>query len=254
MPLLQIKNVSHLYLSKNEAAAALEDITLSVEKGEFISLLGPSGCGKTTLLSIVSGLMKPTEGSVTISGHNVLENREDIGYMLQQDYLFPWKTIKENILIGPKLLKKLDDEHEASALSLLEQIGLGDVLGKFPRELSGGMRQRVALVRTLATNPTLLLLDEPFSALDFQTKLKLEDLVSSTLKSFGKTAILVTHDIGEAVAMSDRIFLLSPHPGKIHKEFIVPEEVRNLSPFTARNHPDYNEVFQAIWKEMEQYA
>ena len=116
------------------------------------------------------------------------------------------------------------------------------------------MRQRVALVRTLATNPSLLLLDEPFSALDFQTKLKLEDLVSSTLKSFGKTAILVTHDIGEAVAMSDRIFLLSPHPGKIHKEFIIPNEVRDLSPFTARNHPDYNEIFQSIWKEMEQYA
>ena len=134
MPLLQIENVSHLYLSKNEASVALEDITLSVEKGEFISLLGPSGCGKTTLLSIVSGLMKPTEGSVTISGHNVLENREDIGYMLQQDYLFPWKNIKENILIGPKLLNKLDQEHEANAVALLEQIGLGDVLAKFPRE------------------------------------------------------------------------------------------------------------------------
>lgn len=254
MPLLQIENVSHLYLSKNEASVALEDITLSVEKGEFISLLGPSGCGKTTLLSIISGLMEPTEGAVTISGHNVLENREDIGYMLQQDYLFPWKTIKENILIGPKLLKKLDQEHSANAIALLEQIGLGDVLEKFPRELSGGMRQRVALVRTLATNPSLLLLDEPFSALDFQTKLKLEDLVSSTLKSFGKTAILVTHDIGEAVAMSDRIFLLSPRPGKIQKEFTIPEEVRNLAPFMARNHPEYNEIFQAIWKEMEQYA
>ena len=254
MPLLQIENVSHLYLSKNEASVALEDITLSVEKGEFISILGPSGCGKTTLLSIISGLLVPTEGAVTISGHNVLKNREDIGYMLQQDYLFPWKTIKENILLGPKLLNKLDHKHEANAIALLEQIGLRDVLDKFPRELSGGMRQRVALVRTLATNPSLLLLDEPFSALDFQTKLKLEDLVSSTLKSFGKTAILVTHDIGEAVAMSSRIFLLSPHPGRIHKEFTVPDEVRDLTPFAARNHPLYNDVFQAIWKEMEQYA
>lgn len=253
MPLLTIENVSHLYLSKTQASIALENISLTIEEGEFISLLGPSGCGKTTLLSIISGLFKPTEGNVNLYGKDVLANRQDIGYMLQQDYLFPWKTIKENILIGLKLLKQLDPKHEEQTIALLEEIGLKDVLTKFPRELSGGMRQRVALVRTLATNPTLLLLDEPFSALDLQTKLKLEDIVSSTLKSFKKTAILVTHDIGEAVAMSDRVFLLSPKPGKIHMEFDIPKELRALSPFDARNHPDYSDVFQLIWKEMEQF-
>ncbi|OCA81909.1 ABC transporter ATP-binding protein [Pradoshia sp. D12] len=252
MPLLSIENVSHLYLSKSQTSIALENISMSIEEGEFISFLGPSGCGKTTLLSIISGLFKPTEGSVKLYGKDVLIHRQDIGYMLQQDYLFPWKTIKENILIGLKLLKQLDQKHEEQTISLLEEIGLKDVLTKFPRELSGGMRQRVALVRTLATNPTLLLLDEPFSALDLQTKLKLEDIVSSTLKSFKKTAILVTHDIGEAVAMSDRVFLLSPKPGKIHKEFDIPNELKGLSPFNARNHPAFSDVFQLIWKEMEQ--
>ncbi len=252
MPLLSIENVSHLYLSKLQASIALENISMSIEEGEFISFLGPSGCGKTTLLSIISGLFKPTEGIVKLHDKDVLVHRQDIGYMLQQDYLFPWKTIKENILIGLKLLKQLDQKHEAQALSLLEEIGLKDVLTKFPRELSGGMRQRVALVRTLATNPTLLLLDEPFSALDLQTKLKLEDIVSTTLKSFKKTAILVTHDIGEAVAMSDRVFLLSPKPGRIHKEFHIPNELKGLSPFEARNHPVFSDVFQLIWKEMEQ--
>ena len=252
MPLLSIEHVSHLYLSKLQASLALEDISLSIEEGEFISLLGPSGCGKTTLLSIIAGLFKPTEGQVKLYGQDVLTNRQDIGYMLQQDYLFPWKTIKENILIGLKLLKQLDEEHEEKAISLLEEIGLNDVLTKFPRELSGGMRQRVALVRTLATNPMLLLLDEPFSALDLQTKLKLEDIVSSTLKSFKKTAVLVTHDIGEAVAMSDRVFLLSPRPGKIHMEFDIPAELKELPPFEARNHSAFTDVFQLIWKEMEQ--
>ena len=252
MSLLTIENVSHLYLSKTQASIALEHISLDIEEGEFISFLGPSGCGKTTLLSIIAGLFKPTEGSVKLYGQDVLIHRQDIGYMLQQDYLFPWKTIKENILIGLKLLKQLDETKEKQTISLLEEIGLKDVLTKFPRELSGGMRQRVALVRTLATNPALLLLDEPFSALDLQTKLKLEDIVSNTLKSFKKTAILVTHDIGEAVAMSDRVFLLSPKPGKIHMEFTIPDELKDLDPFEARNHPTFSDVFQLIWKEMEQ--
>lgn len=251
MSLLEINNISHLYLSKAEASVALENISLKVEQGEFISFLGPSGCGKTTLLSIIAGLLIPTEGQVVISGKDVMQKRQDIGYMLQQDYLFPWKTIKENILIGLKLLNQLDNEQENRSIALLEQMGLVNVLEKFPRELSGGMRQRVALVRTLATNPSLLLLDEPFSALDLQTKLKLEDLVSNTLKSFNKTAILVTHDIAEAVSMSDRVILLSPKPGKIHKEFYIPDELRQMPPFEARNLASYQDVFQLIWKEME---
>ena len=171
--------------------------------------------------------------------------------MLQQDYLFPWKTIRENVLLGLKTQHKKQIELELKALKLLNEIGITNMENAYPSELSGGMRQRVALVRTLATNPKLLLLDEPFSALDYVTKLKLENLVFSTLKSFQKTAVLVTHDIGEAIAMSDRIYLFAAKPGRLYKTFHVPDEVKTLPPFEARNSPAYSSLFQTIWKEFE---
>lgn len=251
MSFLTVQNIHHTYFSKTSATTALSDISLTVEEGEFVSLLGPSGCGKTTLLSIISSLLKPTQGTVLLENMPVTTAKSQIGYMLQQDYLFPWKTIEENILMGLKLTKQLNQKTTAAALGLLNQIGLTGVEKQLPRQLSGGMRQRVALVRTLATEPKLLMLDEPFSALDYQTKLKLEDLVSQTLDEFGKTAILVTHDIGEAIAMSDRVFLLSPSPGRIHKIFTMPEELRTISPFEARNHEVFSSIFQTIWKELE---
>lgn len=251
MNFLKIKDVRHTYFTKTSATTALSNISLDIEEGEFISFLGPSGCGKTTLLSIIAGLVKPTEGVVTLEGKLIDTKKNDIGYMLQQDYLFPWKTIEENILLGLKISKQLDAQKKQQTLQLLTRMGLTGVEKQYPRQLSGGMRQRVALVRTLATEPKLLMLDEPFSALDFQTKLHLEDHVSQTLKSFHKTAILVTHDIGEAIAMSDRIFLFTARPGQIYRTFIIPEELRKLPPFQARNHERYQQLFQIIWKEME---
>ncbi len=252
MGFLDVIDVSHIYFSKESTTTALLDVSFTVDKGEFISLLGPSGCGKTTLLSIISGLIEPTFGTITLENERVGTNNRHIGYMLQQDYLFPWKTIEENILLGLKLMSRLDQQTRKTALALLEKMGLYNVEDKYPKELSGGMRQRVALVRTLATEPKVLLLDEPFSALDFQTKLKLEDLVFNTLKQFNKTAILVTHDIGEAIAMSDRIYLFSKRPGTIVREFTVPDELRHLEPFQARNHPTYNDLFQIIWEELNE--
>ncbi|MGG3466438.1 ABC transporter ATP-binding protein [Neobacillus pocheonensis] len=251
MSFLKVQDIHHTYFTKATATTALSDISLTVEEGEFVSFLGPSGCGKTTLLSIISSLLKPTQGTVLLENKPVSTSRNEIGYMLQQDYLFPWKTIEENILLGLKLSQKLNDNSKTSALNLLKQIGLSGVEKHLPKQLSGGMRQRVALVRTLTTEPKLLMLDEPFSALDYQTKLKLEDLVSLTLNEFGKTAILVTHDIGEAIAMSDRVFLFSANPGRIHKTFEMPAELRRLSPFEARNHEAYQGIFQTIWKELE---
>ncbi|MHC0038949.1 ABC transporter ATP-binding protein [Pseudoneobacillus sp. C159] len=251
MSFLTIENVNHTYFTQTSATTALSDVSIEIKEGEFISFLGPSGCGKTTLLSIIAGLIKPTEGKVLLERNPINPSANEIGYMLQQDYLFPWKSIEENILLGLKISNRLTEESRKSALDLLKKMELGPVEKQAPKQLSGGMRQRVALVRTLATEPKILMLDEPFSALDYQTKLKLEDLVSQTLKAFGKTAILVTHDIGEAIAMSDRIYLFGAKPGRVHKIFHIPEELRNLSPFNARSHEQYSPIFQMIWKELE---
>ncbi|WP_100405179.1 ABC transporter ATP-binding protein [Bacillus solitudinis] len=251
MSTLRLSDVSMTYLSKTEATTAIEHIDLVVEDGEFISLLGPSGCGKTTLLSLIGGLLSPTTGEITLNGTNVTQIEANTGYMLQQDYLFPWLSIESNIMIGQTILGHDSKKGKDFALSLLDQMGLLDKKNQYPSQLSGGMRQRVALVRMLATNPSLMLLDEPFSALDYQTKLKLEDLVFTTLKAEQKTAILVTHDIGEAIAMSDRVILLSPRPGKIHTIFEMPSELRHSLPFEARQSSLYNEQFQLIWKELE---
>jgi NitT/TauT family transport system ATP-binding protein len=251
MSFLAINKIHHTYFTKASTTTALSNVSLQIEEGEFVSFLGPSGCGKTTLLSIISGLLKPTEGTVLLENKPISTKKNNIGYMLQQDYLFPWKTIEENVLLGLKLSNQLNEKSKSAALQLLTQIGLNGVEKQLPKQLSGGMRQRAALVRTLATEPKLLMLDEPFSALDYQTKLKLEELVSKTLREFHKTAILVTHDIGEAIAMSDRVFLFSIRPGRLYHTFHIPEELRRLSPFEARNHVLYSNLFQTIWKELE---
>ncbi|UGB29898.1 ABC transporter ATP-binding protein [Metabacillus sp. B2-18] len=252
MSFLLVDHVHHIYLTKDSATVALEGIQLSIEEGEFVSFLGPSGCGKTTLLSIIAGLIKPIEGTVSIANKPITKPDELIGYMLQQDYLFPWKTIEENVTLGLKITNQKTPETTEKTLDLLRKMGLDSVEKQFPSQLSGGMRQRAALVRTLATNPQILLLDEPFSALDYQTKLKLEDLVVQTLKDFNKTAILVTHDIGEAIAMSDRIFVFSAKPGRLSRTYLIPKEIRELPPFYARQHPKFSELFQQIWKELDQ--
>jgi NitT/TauT family transport system ATP-binding protein len=251
MSFLTIRKLYHCFFTEKEASLVLANIELEMKEGEFISFLGPSGCGKTTLLSIIAGLLHPLEGSVEIDGETVTEPSAAIGYMLQQDYLFPWKTIEGNIVTGLRITDTYNSETRENALNLLRQVGLEDVEQLYPRQLSGGMRQRAALVRTLATNPKILLLDEPFSALDYQTKIKLEELVYSLLKKFQKTSVLVTHDIEEAISMSDRIFLLRTKPGRIAKVITVPEEIRSLSPFQARQHPVFTKLFQTIWKELE---
>lgn len=252
MGFLKLEHIHHSYFSNTQAKEVLRNINLEIREGEFVSFIGPSGCGKTTLLSIIAGLFPSTNGNVYIDGEEIsAQNQALIGYMLQQDYLFPWKTIEENVTIGLKIMERSNKTHKVTANALLREVGLPHVGSNFPRELSGGMRQRVALARTLAVNPKILLLDEPFSALDYQSKLKLEDLVVETLKAYQKTAILVTHDIGEAIAMSERVFLFSANPGSLHRVFEIPEALRKLSPFDVRQHPAYSDVFQTIWKELE---
>jgi len=253
MTVLELTGVHHSYFSTKGYTRAIQDINFSVEKGEFISLLGPSGCGKSTILSIIGRLIQPTSGDIWIDNEKLEKSNAEIGYMLQQDYLFPWKTIWDNVLLGPKVQQRQTEEIESRAKELLHQVGLDGVLTDYPKELSGGMRQRAALVRTLMNDPEIFLLDEPFSSLDFQTKLKLEDLVAAILKKYNKTTILVTHDIGEAIAMSDRIIMMRANPGSIHKVYEVNEALRNETPMNARKHQAYQPLFDTIWQEFEQH-
>ncbi|WP_426453702.1 ABC transporter ATP-binding protein [Paenibacillus sp. S-38] len=244
---VELEKVSHVYVNGRGAYPALQEISLTVRQGEFVSLIGPSGCGKTTLLSLISGLLKPTAGSIRVYGERVEEGVQRIGYMLQQDYLFPWRTIGANASLGLELLGRLDEAAQERVDGLMNEMGLGGHSQRYPHQLSGGMRQRVALVRTLATEPDVLLLDEPFSALDYQTKLQLEELVAGTLKARGKTAVLVTHDITEAVAMSDRVIVLQPNPGRLLADLEVPERIRGASPLKARETEGFHELFHRLW-------
>ncbi|AIQ59045.1 ABC transporter ATP-binding protein [Paenibacillus borealis] len=251
LPVVELKEITHAYLGDREASLAIEDFNLSVGQGEFVSLVGPSGCGKTTLLSIIAGLLRPSRGEVLLSGRATTGPSPEVGYMLQQDYLFPWRSIQDNALLGLELTGRLDEASRSKTLQLLADMGLAGKELAFPAQLSGGMRQRVALVRTLATDPGLLLLDEPFSALDYQIKLQLEDLVSETLMRRGTTAILVTHDLSEAIAVSSRVILLQRNPGRIRRIFQVPEDIRSTPPLYARDLPGFAELFHEVWKEME---
>lgn len=252
MSFLTLQNVSHYYFSKTGYMKALEDVDFSVDKAEFISLIGPSGCGKSTVLSLIAQLMKQTEGKILVDGTPLANSPIQIGYMLQQDYLFPWRTILENVTIGPKIQGKLNEKQIDKAKELLQEVGLENVGDKYPGELSGGMRQRAALVRTLMNDPEILLFDEPFSALDYVTKLHLENLVASLMKTYNKTAVLVTHDLAEAIAMSDRILLMERSPGRIGKTFTIPDALRKETPFLVRRHEAYQAIFDKIWHHIQE--
>ena len=245
-----MNHVTHYYFSKAKATQALKNVSFSVEEGEFVSILGPSGCGKSTLLSLLANIIHPTEGKISLNDQPISTLDDSIGYMLQQDYLFPWKTIMDNVLLGPKIKKTIQSSTNEKADKMLKEVGLHKITKSYPNALSGGMRQRVALVRTLITDPEILLLDEPFSALDYVTKLTLEDAVADLLATYKKTTVLVTHDIGEAISMSDRIIIMDTNPGSIKRMYDVPLELRNERPFNVRRHPKYQRIFDKVWNEL----
>lgn len=248
--LVRISNLSLIYQSIDSETLALTDINLEIKREEFIAIVGPSGCGKTTILSLIAGLMKPSAGEITIAGENPNPKSDLCAYMFQRDNLLPWRTIEKNIYFGLELKHKNSNENKAYALNLVEKYGLKEFLKKHPSELSGGMRQRVALIRTLSLKPELLLLDEPFSALDYQTRLTLCDDIFSIIKREKKTAILVTHDIQEAISMADRIIVLTARPGKI-KAIHKLNFDKNLTPFNRRNTEQAKELFDIIWQEIQ---
>lgn len=247
--LLEFKNVKYFYQTKENEINALEDITFSIKERDFTSIVGPSGCGKTTILSLTAGLLVPTEGEIILDGKPIEKNDSRIGYMFQRDHLFEWRTIWQNIILGLELQKKhKDPEKLAFAEELLKKYDLYNFKNKKPRQLSGGMRQRVALIRTLVLEPALLLLDEPFSALDFQTRLKVCDDVYDIIKSEQKTALLVTHDISEALSMSDRIIILTKRPARVKD--IVDISFQGATPLGKREDSEFGKYFEMIWRNL----
>lgn len=214
-PKLEVRGVSYSYHSLEGETPALTNISFTAEAGEFLAVVGPSGCGKSTLLSLLCGLAEPEAGSVLIDGRPLAEARDTIGYMLQKDHLFEWRSILSNVSLGLEIQKRLNDDSRSQLFQMLKTYGLDQFQNKKPSQLSGGMRQRAALIRTLALKPDLLLLDEPFSALDYQTRLSVCDDISSIIRRTRKTAILVTHDLSEAISVADRIIVLSPRPATV---------------------------------------
>lgn len=250
--IVQIDDISITYYTLTEETQALKNLSLNIYEDEIVGIVGPSGCGKSTLLSIVSGLIKPTKGRVKVNGKVVDKPLKNIGYMFQTDNLFEWRNILDNVLIGLEIQNKLDDNYLEKAKDMLTDYGLGDFIYSYPNQLSGGMRQRVALIRTLLLEPDLLLLDEPFSALDYQTRLAISDEIGIILKEKKKTAIMVTHDIAEAISMCDRVVILTNRPGTI-KEIIeiVLTCPNGNSPLKCREAQEFRHYFNRIWKELD---
>ena len=238
---LKFERVEMRYHTKNSETVAVKDLSFSVKQGEFLAVVGPSGCGKTTLLSLAAGLLKPSAGKIENGGVT-------FGYMLQKDELFPWRTIEKNVFLPLEIQRCNTPERRQKVLSLAEKYGLKDFLKSFPRELSGGMRQRAALIRTLAAEPDVLLLDEPFSALDYQTRLNVCDDVYRIIKSEKKTAVLITHDISEAVSVADEAIVLSRRPATLVAEYTLPfgEE----TPLKRRENPAFSLWFERLWKDL----
>lgn len=241
---LEIDKINYTYQTKEAQTLALENVSFCVEKGSFISIVGPSGCGKSTLLNLICGIEKADSGEI------VINDNLKIGYMLQHDHLFEWRSVYRNVLLGLEIRKQKTPSKIKLVNTLLSRYGLMDFRNSNPSELSGGMRQRAALIRTLALEPDILLLDEPFSALDYQTRLTVCDDIASIIKSERKTAILVTHDLAEAISVGDSICVLTKRPGKIKKIIPVIFKDKNLRPMERRNCPEFNQYFNMLWKEL----
>ena len=245
---LKIQDLSINYHSALSETVAIKNMNFDVYQDEFVTIVGPSGCGKSTFLSAVSGLIKPSEGDITINSKS--KTSQTVGYMFQQDCLFPWKTIKQNVLLGLEIKNMKNKYSEEYVLNLLDKYGLSKFLNYYPSQLSGGMRQKAALIRTLALNPEILLLDESFSALDYQTRINISQEICEIIKNEKKTAVLVTHDISEAVSLSDRVIIFSARPSKVKKILDINFSKPNISFHEKRKDEKFNKYFDIIWSEL----
>ncbi|GAA0280645.1 ABC transporter ATP-binding protein [Faecalicatena contorta] len=249
-PILELKNINYAYHTLEGETKALTDISFSIASGEFVAIVGPSGCGKSTLLSIISGLLEPEKGLLKTNGKYLRESTMNIGYMLQHDHLFEWRTVYSNVLLGLEIQHMLSAKSKAKAKELLELYGLKQFSNSKPSELSGGMRQRAALIRTLVLEPDILLLDEPFSALDYQTRLSVGDDIGQIIRNAHKTALLVTHDLSEAVSLADRVIILTERPATIAKIVPITFTLEKDTPLLRRNAPEFKNYFNIIWEEL----
>ena len=248
---LRLENISKTYQAKNGEIEALKDVNFSVEEGEFVSIIGPSGCGKSTLLSIVAGLEKKSSGEIYMDGFPTEGISSKIGYMLQKDSLLEWRTIYKNVIFGLEITHRKTKENERYVEELLKKYNLYDFKDKYPTQLSGGMRQRVALIRTLAIRPEILLLDEAFSALDYQTRITVTKDIYEILKNENVTALMVTHDISEAISMSNRVVVLTKRPATVKRIEKIDFEMENRNPMNARKSPKFSKYFDSLWKELD---
>ena len=251
-PILEVKNVSKKYQAKQGEVLAIENINFKVKKGEFISIIGPSGCGKSTLLSIISGLEEKTSGEIFLDGEKIEGLSDKIGYMLQKDCLLDWRTIFSNSILGLEIKGILNDENKKYVEDLLKKYSLYEFKDKYPSELSGGMRQRAALIRTLATRPKMLLLDEAFSALDYQTRIMVTNDIYGILRKENITTVMVTHDISEAISMSDKVIVLTKRPGTIKDIHKIEFGIENRNPINCRESPKFSQYFNTLWKDLRE--
>ena len=250
--ILKVENLSKKYQNKEGEVQALKNINFRIKPGEFVSIIGPSGCGKSTLLSIIAGLEEKTTGKIYLEGKEINGVSAEIGYMLQKDCLLEWRNILSNTMFGLEVKGIKTKENQKYVESLLKKYNLYDFKNKYPSELSGGMRQRVALIRTLAIRPKILLLDEAFSALDYQTRIMVTNDIYAILKKEKITALIVTHDISEAISMSDRILVLSNRPGTIKDIHKIDFETKNRTPLNTRKNPKFSQYFNVLWKELRE--
>ena len=257
--LFEIQHLSYAYHTMQGETPALSDITFTVNSGDFVAIVGPSGCGKSTLLNLLAGMLTPESGTLLLNGTPLTaDSRRHIGYMLQQDYLLEWRSIFRNAILGPEMQHHNTLEVQEAVRNMLSAYGLDSFQNARPSELSGGMRQRAALIRTLALQPDLLLLDEPFSALDYQTRLEVSDDIGGILRREKRTAVLVTHDLSEAISLGNRVIVLSGRPARVIASVPIAFAhdkctAEPLSPLARRNAPEFAGYFNHIWKELREH-
>lgn len=246
--MIDIDRVNHLFPG---GVSAVSNINLKIKAGEFVSVVGPSGCGKTTLLNLIAGLIPLNDGTISVAGSPPRAGRHDVVYMLARDSLFPWRTALENVTLGGEFRGISSAERRERALVLLERVGLSDFVNYYPKALSHGMRQRVALARTFSLKSPVMLMDEPFGALDAQTKLQLEDLLLNLYNAEKRTVMFITHDLSEAVMLSDRVVVMSSRPGRILADITIPL-ARPRSVRALQKDPEFHKLYAEIWVWLEQ--